>query len=401
VGAVELRTTAMVVGGEAVARQGSGRVVFVAGALPGETVSAELVEERKSFARASVREILQPSGSRAEPPCPHVAQGCGGCDWQHAVPEAQHGYRLALVSEVLTRQGAIIDPVVRSGPAVPYTGVRTTVRGHAGPDGRFAYRRRRSHARIEVDSCLIAHPLVQELVAEGRFPGAGEVMIRIGSRTGERMVVVDRAAHHVKAPADVIVVERRALASGRRAWLHEEAVGRRWRISAGSFFQASPEGAEALVASVAGFVECESAGLGPLVDLCCGVGLLAGSVAVDGQKIIGVERNGSAVSDARVNLADRRHRLVKVAVARWRPSPAAVVVADPARSGLGEVGVGAVSATGAQLCVLVSCDPAALGRDARLLQGAGYCHLASEVVDLFGHTSHVEVVSAFVKQPQE
>lgn len=372
-------------------------MIFVGGALPGETVAAEVVNERKSFARASVLEVLEPSADRIEPPCPHVGRGCGGCDWQHADTEAQHRYRLDLVADVLTRQGAITNPVVRSGPAVPYTGVRTTVRGVAGPDGRFAFRRRRSHSPVEVDSCLIAHPLVQELVAEGRFPGGGEVTIRVGARTGERMVVIDRAVDDVKVPADVMVVGRQALASGQRAWLHEEAAGRRWRISAGSFFQASPEGAEALVASVGGFVAQESTGSGPLVDLCCGVGLFAGSVGEKDRRVTGVERSGSAVSDAKVNLSDRHHRLVKVALARWRPSPAGVVVADPARSGLGEVGVGAVCGTSADLCVLVSCDPAALGRDARLLGAAGYRHIGSEVVDIFGHTSHVEVVSAFRK----
>ena len=82
---------------------------------------------------------------------------------------------------------------------------------------------------------------------------------------------------------------------------------------------------------------------------------------------------------------------------RWRPGPADVVVADPARSGLGAEGVGAVVGTGAPLAVLVSCDPAALGRDARLLAERGYGHVGSSVLDLFGHTGQIEVVSGFVR----
>jgi 23S rRNA (uracil1939-C5)-methyltransferase len=74
-----------------------------------------------------------------------------------------------------------------------------------------------------------------------------------------------------------------------------------------------------------------------------------------------------------------------------------VVVADPARRGLGSEGVAAVVGTGARLCVLVSCDPAALGRDARLLTEAGFEHVGSEVIDLFGHASHIEVVSGFIR----
>jgi tRNA/tmRNA/rRNA uracil-C5-methylase (TrmA/RlmC/RlmD family) len=103
------------------------------------------------------------------------------------------------------------------------------------------------------------------------------------------------------------------------------------------------------------------------------------------------------VADARHNLADLDARIVKVALGRWRPSPAQVVVADPARAGLGADGVAAVAGTGAGLCVLISCDPAALGRDAALLAQRGYVHAGSTVVDLFGHSSHIEVVSGFVR----
>lgn len=72
-------------------------------------------------------------------------------------------------------------------------------------------------------------------------------------------------------------------------------------------------------------------------------------------------------------------------------------MADPARSGLGSEGVAAVVGTGAGLCVLVSCDPGSLGRDAGLLAGAGYRLVSSAVVDLFGHTGQVEAVSTFVR----
>lgn len=380
------------------AREDGGRVVFVAGALPGEVVEAEVVDERRSFARAVAVDILEPSPDRITPPCPNVAAGCGGCDWQHVSVEAQRRLRRQLVEEVLRRQGSVTEPVVRPGPVVAAETVRTTVRGRAGADGRFAFRRRRSHDLVEVGSCLVAHPLVEEVVAEGRFPGAGEIVVRAGSRTGERLVVVDRDAHAVVVPPGVSVVDRRSLGRGRRAWLHEEAAGRRWRLSAGSFFQASPEGAEALVQSARGLLAALDPPAGPLVDLCCGVGLFAGTLAGD-RPVHGVERSASAVADARVNLADLRAQVTKVALARWRPAAASVVVADPSRAGLGPEGTAAVAATRAEACLLVSCDPAALGRDTALLARAGYRHVASDVVDLFGHTSHVEVVSGFRRLP--
>lgn len=391
---LELRTTAMAVGGEAVAREPSGRVVFVSGAAPDETVLVAITEEKRTFARGHVLEVVSPSPDRVEPPCPHVSEGCGGCDWQHLGVAAQRRFRLEQVADVIRRHGAVDDPVVGPGPELPAEHLRTTVRGTAGPGGRFAFRRRRSHEAIPVDSCLVAHPLVEEIVADGWFGDAADVTIRVGARTGDRLVVVGPSAAEVRVPDGVMVVGSDELAAGRRAWLHEEAAGRRWRVSAGSFFQASPEGADALVAEVGALVARWAPESRRLVDLCCGVGLFAGTVGAE-RSIVGVERSAAALVDARHNLADTGARLVKVALERWRPSAADVVVADPPRSGLAKRGVAAVTATGAELCVLVSCDPAALGRDTQLLGAAGYVHVGSTVLDLFGHTGQVEVVSGF------
>jgi 23S rRNA (uracil1939-C5)-methyltransferase len=142
-----------------------------------------------------------------------------------------------------------------------------------------------------------------------------------------------------------------------------------------------------------------------MVDLCCGVGLFSGGLAagldaldVGPWSIVGVERHRPAVVDARHNLADLpQAKVIRASLEGWRPMPADVVVADPARSGLGREGVAAVAATGTPLLVLVSCDPAALGRDAGLLAAAGYRLDACTLVDLFPHTSHIEVVSRFVR----
>ena len=75
---VELHTTGLAKGGDAVAREASGRVVFVEGALAGERVEAEIVDERRDFARARARRVLVAAPERVEPPCPVVARGCGG-----------------------------------------------------------------------------------------------------------------------------------------------------------------------------------------------------------------------------------------------------------------------------------------------------------------------------------
>lgn len=334
--------------------------------------------------------------SLVEPPCPFVAGGCGGCDWQHLDPSAQRDHKARLVAEEL-RSTAGLDVVVGHGPDLPAEAHRTTVRGHA-LGGRFAFRRRQSHDLVAVDPCLIVHPLVAELVAEGRFPD-GEVVLRAGARTGERLVVVAGDVDAVQVPDDVRVVSVAALDAGKRAWYHEEVAGRRWRISARSFFQARPDGAEALVDVVgSALVGVEGSGL---ADLYGGVGLFAGTVGAGwpGRRTL-VEQNPSSIADARINVMPDGVRVVRADVARWHAGRVAAVVADPPRAGLGKAGVRAVAATRAHRLALVSCDPVSLGRDTRLLSGAGYALVDATLVDLFPHTSHVEVVSRFDRNPE-
>lgn len=127
-----------------------------------------------------------------------------------------------------------------------------------------------------------------------------------------------------------------------------------------------------------------------------GVGLSASVLgAARGVRVVAVESEPAAVADARVNLADVDAEVVASEVGRWDPVRADVVVADPARSGLGRPGVAAVAATGAPRLVLVSCDPASLARDTTLLAAAGYRLAAVTLVDAFPDTFHVETVSRF------
>jgi 23S rRNA (uracil1939-C5)-methyltransferase len=201
-----------------------------------------------------------------------------------------------------------------------------------------------------------------------------------------------QATPRVEAPQGVVVV------AGRhdRACLHESAGGRNWRVSARSFFQSGPAAAEVLLDAVDAAVGDALSRGERLVDVYAGVGLLGGVMAARrGPTLVAVESFGSAAADARVNLADLDAEVVHAEVGRWHPSPADVVIADPARPGLGRPGVAAVVATQARRIVVVSCDPASLGRDAGLLAAEGYHPVTVQVTDLFPRTPHVEVVTRF------
>lgn len=383
----QLEVERTVAGGAGLAREPEGRVVLVEGALPGERVEVTITRSRPRMANAEVASVLAPSPGRTDPPCPELHAGCGGCDLQHATPALQRDLKAGIVTDALARIGRLRDVPVHPGEHLPSEGYRTVLRCGV-LDGRAALHRRRSDRLHPLGGCLVAHPAVEEIVRDGRFPGAEEVTIRVGARTGERMVVVAGQVRDLHVPDDVVVVRGEDDAA-----IHEVIARRRFRISARSFFQARPDGAEALVRAVDRAVGGFDPATDRLADLYGGVGLFTG--ALGARDAVLVERSPSATADARVNLRELGAEIVERNVRRWRPAPADVVVADPARAGLGPDGVGVVVGTGAERVALVSCDPASLARDARALVDAGYEVTGVELVDMFPHTHHVEAVTGF------
>lgn len=377
-------TERMATGGEAVGRLADGRVVFVSGAFAGETVQVEISRAKKRFCHGEVMSVVVASPSRIDPDCQHhVAGECGGCDWKSLDRPAQRLARVDIAAEQLERLGGV--PSARVAHSDLPSGPRTTIRA-AVTDGRAGFRSRRSSNSFVAQSCERAHDLVEDLLVNGDFGDSTEVTLRVGAQTGERMAIVNNVSRAVTLPSDVRIVA----AVNPTGHVTEIVAGKQWRISAASFFQTSQRGAEALVAEVTSMITDTT---GPVVDFYAGVGLLGGAAAPD-RLVASVESNPSSSADAGHNLDDEVS-VDNVRVERWRGPGASVVIADPARRGLGVAGADAVARTSATSLILVSCDPASLGRDAGLLTDAGWTHDRSVVVDMFADTSRLEVVSRF------
>jgi 23S rRNA (uracil1939-C5)-methyltransferase len=247
-------------------------------------------------------------------------------------------------------------------------------------DGKPAFRRHQSHDPVLIDSCLVAHPLIDELLRDGDFGRATEVTLRVGVGSGERAALADPAETILDLPPDVM--------RGKSAHVHEVIEGHTLRVSINSFFQSRTDGAEALVRLV-------REATGPdrvLADLYCGVGLFA-ITADQPKRVIAVERGRAAVSDAKHNLLDHPGRVVRSDVGKWKGAKVDVVIADPSRAGLGRDGARTVLTCDPDRIVLVSCDAAALARDVALLTSADYNLTSVTLVDLFAHTPHVECVT--------
>ncbi len=388
---VELRVTATARDGAGVARGPDGRVVFIDGALAGETVVVEVSHVDRRWSRASVVHVVEAAPERVPVDCTHQLEGCGGCDLLHVAKSAQLRLKTSMVVDQLTRAGVDASaPALRS---LENDSGRTSVRA-AVQNGRAGFRVKSSHDVVVPENCDAIDPLAEEILVDGRFPLASEVTIRVGARTGERLVVVDGPLDDVTVPDDVRLISTKDLAKGKRAWIHEEAGGRLWRVSARSFFQNRPAGADALVEEVS-----EMAGVmcpdGPMIDAYCGVGLFAGTVGQN-RRVTAVERSRDSVADARVNLRGTGTKVVRVGVEKLRPSSASLVVADPAREGLGRTGVRALVKCQPEALILISCSPSSFAKDSKHLANEGYRLDRWTVVDLFPRTSHVETVAAYL-----
>jgi tRNA/tmRNA/rRNA uracil-C5-methylase (TrmA/RlmC/RlmD family) len=305
----------------------------------------------------------------------------------------QRQIKVGIVGESLRRLGRIDDPDVRSTWFESRVGERSTARVARAASGSVGFRRRRSNDVIAVDQCLVMHPELDRVFRDLHLPDeVDEITLRVSVASGRVGAWWE--------PADVSVEGLRDdVERGANVRLHEVVNERDFEVSMASFFQSSPEAATAIVHAVAAALgPTEQWPSGPFVDLYGGVGLFSVAVAPVDRPVIVVEANPFACDDARRNLRGRPATVVTSRVENWSPETASVVVADPARDGLRAAGVDVIERTGTDVVALVSCDPASLGRDARLLAEAGFDLDWVEVLDPFPHTHHVEAVSRFVRR---
>ncbi|MDX1659074.1 MAG: class I SAM-dependent RNA methyltransferase [Nitriliruptorales bacterium] len=394
-------------GGEGVGRI-DGKAVFVPGTIPGETVRVQVVEDKKSWARAELLEVLAPSPDRVLPPCPYVhperEHQCGGCDLQHITPARQRLLKTRVVREQLERLGGITDPPVAEirvvGPDAAY---RNRSRFHADEQGRLGFHEEGTHQVVPVDRCLILAPVPQALrEAVGDESGAREVEVR-GHEGGAAIVIEpgEGPLELADADADLLLLQPDGTSVTMRGEgvLSETVGGITYRFPAAGFFQVNTLGAEAMVSeALAAAGELR----GALVwDLYAGVGLFSIPLALAGAEVVAVAGDDDAAAWLAPNAeaAGATIRDVAADVREFVASPAArrdppdVVVLDPPRTGAGEDVCDRLADLAPATIVYVACDVAALARDAGRLVERGYRLTSAQPLDLFPHTHHVEVVA--------
>jgi 23S rRNA (uracil1939-C5)-methyltransferase len=407
---VAVQLTTMAHGGDALGRH-EGKVVFVPYAIPGETVRAEIVEDKEHYAFARVTELLEPSPHRIDPPCPYFGQDkCGGCQWQHIGYSTQPRLKAQILADQLRRIGAIEEP--RVGRTIAdETG--WAYRNHAqfwpAPAGGLGFQRASGGDVVAVDHCMILHRTLSDLygVIDLDVEGLIRLVLRAGTATGDRMVGFEMEED--KPPAletDEAVSGVLLLNEGGYANLvgdnhiTEAVAGHTYRVSASSFFQVNTPQAAQLVHLAMGYLDLQ--GDETVLDAFCGVGLFTTHLAEQAELVICVESSPSAVDDLLRNTETHGNvEVIEGPLEEVLPDvgvPLNAVLLDPPRGGVDRIALDALVQLAPDRIVYVSCDPATLARDAKRLRGGGYRLVDTQPVDMFPQTYHVESVSLFVPQ---
>ena len=374
-------------GGEAVGRLEDGRVVFVAHAIPGETVRLHLTEEHPRWCRGVLEEVLEASPDRVEPPCPYFGPDrCGGCRLQHIAADRRRELLRQVVVDQLERIGKIIDPPVSDVIEAGDYEYRNRARFAVDAEGSLAFRRHASHDLIPIDRCLLLDEATHAVRVTAGDAWAGQDEVEVRAAAEGHAVVTIAGGSSARAMGDRELTER--------------AGGLEFRVSARSFFQSNRAGASILLDLVRGAAAMKQGETA--LDLYAGVGLFAMGLAADGATVTAVESHPASAADARHNLASQAEVIqapVEKVLPRLRRDGRQfdVVVLDPPRRGAGRDVTGQVSALARRAIVIVACDPAALGRDAGLLTRSGWQLTSAVPVDQFAQTGHVEVVATFVR----
>ncbi len=434
---MELKIEKLIYGGDGLARLPSddpgraGKAVFVPFTIAGETVDAKLVEQKPGFARARVTELKQASPDRTAPPCPYFGE-CGGCQYQHITYDAQLRVKAEILRETLQRTAKFTPPEIITHASPPWNyRNRTRMRVQAQPEFAIGYNRFASHTLLPARECPISSPLINRMLAtlwklgeaakvpqavieieffvnaedseillEGTLAGDQRSGLRelalfaqsLRTEVPELAGVVPFVAEGKGAVRRIDVPESLQRSFGRDSLLYRTRGGQ-YQVSGGSFFQTNRFLIDSVVALATNGFSGDFA-----LDLYAGAGLFSLPLSQTFREVAAVEVASFSFHDLHVNSPSNvkgyRVRvedfLVNLADKDIRFDYA---VLDPPRGGMGESAAKLLAEFAIPGMTYVSCDPATLARDLKVLLAAGYKVSALHLLDLFPQTFHIETVA--------
>lgn len=422
--------------GLGIARIG-GQVVFVHNAIRGEVCDILILKVGKSaaFGKAVAWQTVSPH--RREPDCPYYRQ-CGGCAYRHMDYTEELWAKRRRVQDALTRLGGSAVEVEEILGAAETLHYRNKSQYPVSADGKVGFYRARTHQVTDLSACLIQKPqadaaagALRGYMAAHHVPGYDErtgaglvrhLYVRTNAR-GQSLICVVVNGESLPHEDALVAALRRAVPEAvgvvlgintrrsnvilgdryRTLWgqdtLTDTLCGHTFRLSIPSFYQVNRDQAEVLYLRAVDYAALTGTEL--VLDLYCGAGTITLTMADRAKRVIGAEIVAPAVENARENAAadgvenveffcgDAGDIAARLAAEDLHPD---VICVDPPRKGLAPEVIDTMAQMGPQRIVYVSCDPATLGRDVKLLAQKGYQATRATAVDLFPGTAHVETV---------
>jgi len=411
-----------------------GKVVFVEGALPGETVEFQRWRRKPNYDLANLTHVVRESSARVVPRCRHYER-CGGCSLQHLDARAQVAMKQRILEDNLVRIGKVQPEILLAPIHGPYWGYRQrarfSVRGVPTKGGALVgFRERRAHFVVDMDSCEVLPARASALIPALRELVSG---LAIGNRIPQIEVAIGEHAtallmRVLDPPVDADLAEVRAFSLRHGLDIYLQPAGPEsvrpldpasvrpltyrlpefdltLRFEPNDFTQVNFDVNRVLVRRAIALLDPQP-GL-RVADLFCGVGNFSLAIARRGAWVEGVDAGVDLLARAGENAG--RNRLahsVRFLAADLIEAPEAAlarlgridrVLLDPPRDGASAL-VRALGADGPERIVYVSCNAATLARDAGVLvRDKGYHLSAAGVVNMFPHTAHVESIALFVR----
>lgn len=429
---LEVEITGLTHEGKGVGRI-DGKVVFVTEALPGEKVLCKVIKDRKSFLEGDLLEVIKSNPKRIKPGC-EVIGDCGGCQLQHAQYQEQLRLKTNLVDDALQRIGNLSGYELQDtiGMEQPW-GYRNKVVFQVGKvNGRIklGFFKQKSKELVPYTKCALLDENVQKVAEDVESllnkidqidAKVARILLRRSLKSGEMLLgfitttatpnLNDIAKKLIEKYSDLKSIVQNFVDNSSEPWgsktvllagreyITEQLKDITYRISAASFFQINSLQAETLYEKVLQFSEIKGNEI--VWDLYCGTGSISLFLAKDSRHVYGIESVKKAVEDAKENakindianvtfLAGKAEReSMKLIDKGIRPD---VIVVDPPRKGCHKDVLRAIIETLPQRAVYVSCNPATLARDLKILTAGGYQVQEVQPVDMFPHTYHVECV---------
>jgi len=436
--------------GQGVGRD-NGKVVFVAGAVPGDNVLIKIIFESKKYSVGKIVKVILPSESRINPPC-ELANRCGGCSLQFLNYEKQLEVKNDTVMEAFVRVGGferddIINATEKIVPAKQIFYYRNKVQIPVAGDfikPQIGFYESDSHKVVDGDICIVQHPAadivrreVRDYIIKNKIDPFDEktgqgilkhIVIRVGFKTNQVMVILvakefrgkifDGLISNIEGGllkksfvlesfyinvnnklTNVVLGDEYVLLKGTEK-IKEVLCGTSYLISPGAFFQVNTLQAERLFEKVLEFIEPEEDDI--VFDLYCGTGSISLLLAKMCKKVYGIEIFKEAIDDARENMKINGITNVEFFAGKSEEVypqlsndgvKAKTVVMDPPRKGVQKELLEVLLENLPEKIVYVSCNPATLARDCKILCESGEYMISKIVpVDMFPWTAHVETV---------